>query len=264
MKQKKQLIAVLTIALFILFSPIKPPLARAGSFYSLIVGLAQQVTQFAQLAEEIGIDISTYTEVIQQVEQLEHEVQMIEMMIKNLENIGDNPEAVINTIEQLVDVVNQGQVLSYAAVDIDDKYAQMYPGYEEYRNQDINGEALKDKFGAWSQSNMDNIKAALKAAGIQQETIFNEREFVRELKAQAEDENAGRKAVLQAGARLAAQENESLLSLRELTMTGLQLQANWMAKKQDNDDIDRAHTEQIMSATRPVLGDESNILDDFQ
>lgn len=261
-KKQKQLIALVTFV-SLLIPSINPPTVKAGAIYSFIVGLATEETQWANLGQLLGINISDFTEVVQQVEQLAHEVQMIENQLQNLLKLGGSPEAIINTLEQLASVVQQGQILSYAAADIDDQYTNLYPGYDVYRTQDISADALHQKYSTWSRHNMDNIKAALKAAGIQQETITNERDFIHALEQQSEDAE-GRMQVLMAGNRLAAQEGESLLSLRELVMTNSQLLANWMAKEQDDEDIERAHTEQVMSATLPVLGDESNILDDFQ
>lgn len=249
-RQRKRLIALIILT-FLVMPPSKPPIAHAGVIYSLIVGIATEVTQLANLAELLGININTYTEVIQQIEQLAHEVQMIEMMLKNLEGLADSPEALINTLEQLANVVQQGQVLSYVSADIDNQYAQMYPGYEVYRNQDITGFTLHQKYVDWSRHNLDNIKAALKAAHVQQETIGNERDFIQALKQQSEDAE-GRNAILKAANRLTAQEGESLLSLRELTMISIQLHANWMAKQQDADDMHRAEWEQD-------IGDEGEV-----
>ena len=261
-ERQKRLIALAILATLTV-PPIKPPPVKAGAVYSIIAGIATEPTQLANLGELLGIDVSTFTEIIQQLDQLAHEVTMIENQLQNLLKLGSSPEATINTLEQLAGVVQQGQVLSYAAADIDGQYANLYPGYDVYRTQDINGATLQQKYSTWSRHNMDNIKAALKAAGVQQETITNERDLLRALKQESED-SEGRMQVLMAANRLAAQQGESLLALRELVMTNNQLLANWMAKKQDEEDIERAHTEQIMSATRPTLGNGSNILNDFQ
>lgn len=235
---------VIALAIFSMLA-LPPSYSRAGAIYSYIVGLSTEITQIANLAQLLGVNISTYTEVIQQIEQLAHEITMIENQLRNLIKLGDDPQAIINTLEQLAGVVQQGQVLSYAAQNIDDQYASLYPGYAVYRTQDINSQRHLSKYTTWSEHNMDNIKAALKAAGVQQETITTERDLIREIRRQSEDAE-GNLDTLQAANRLAAQEGESLLSLRELVMTSNQLWGNWMAKEQDFQDIDRAKWEQTI------------------
>lgn len=261
-KRQKKLIALATMAI-LATPPIKPPVAKAGIILSIIEGIATEPTQIANLGELLGIDVSTFIEIVQQVEQLAHEVQMIENQLQNLLKLGGSPEAIINTLEQLAGIVQQGQVLSYAAADIDGQYANLYPGYDVYRTQDINGATLQQKYSTWSRHNMDNIKAALKAAGVQQETITNERDLLRALKQESED-SEGRMQVLMAANRLAAQQGESLLSLRELVMTNNQLFANWMAKEQDLNDIERAHWEQSTVAAPTNTTDGTSIMGGIQ
>lgn len=249
-QKRKRLIALAILAILVM-PPVKPPVVRAGAIYSIIAGIATEPTQLVNLGELLAIDISTFIEIMQQLDQLEHEVQMIENQLQNLLKLGGSPEAIINTLEQLAEIVQQGQVLSYAAADIDGQYANLYPGYDVYRTQDISGAALQQKYSTWSRHNMDNIKATLKAAGVQQETITNERDLLRALRQESED-SEGRMQVLMAANRLTAQQGESLLSLRELVMTNNQLFANWMAKEQDFDDIDRADWEQSVGGETEV------------
>lgn len=252
-------IATLLLPILLVLHPGK---IEAGIAASIIEGIATEPTQIMNNIELVGINISELLEVYQQLEQLAHEVQMIENQLKNLLQLADDPLALINSLKQLSDVVQRGQVLSYVARNIDEQYANMYPGYSVYISQDLSTSALKQKYKSWSQHNLDNIKAALKACNIQEDTILNEEERLEtivELSKNAE----GRLQALQAGNLIAGEQVRSIQRLRQLVMVNSQLQANFQAKEQDKEDIIAAKWQQLTEGESSVVGNESSIVDDF-
>lgn len=224
--------------------------------------MATEFTQVLNNLELILIQVTEIEALAQQADQLMNEATMIENQYKNLLTLGNNPLALINALNQLSNIVQQGQILSYAAANVDSQYANMYPGYAVYRNQDMSTAVLQQKYQDWSNQNQDNIKAALKAAGVHEETLQNEKgrlDTVVDLSKTAE----GRLQAIQAGNLIAAEEVASLQRLRQLVMTNTQLQANYQAKEQDKEDINAAKWEQLTGGATTVVGDERSILNDF-
>ena len=251
---------IIAIALLtILLVTAQPGKIRAGIIWSIISGISTEPTQIMNNLELLGINNAEWTQVAQQLEQLAHELAMIENQLKNLLTLVDVPLAFINTLEQLSQVVQQGQILSYTALNVDAQYANMYPGYAVYRNQDVSSAVLRQKYVDWSQHNMDNIKAALKASGIQEQTILNEQKRLNtivDLSKSAE----GRLQAVQAGNLIAAEQVSSLQRLRQLVMTNNQLMANYQAKEQDKEDLDAPKWEQSMGAETTDTTDGQSML----
>jgi P-type conjugative transfer protein TrbJ len=138
--------------------------------------MATEFTQILNNLELVGIDSTEIEALAQQADQLMNEATMIENQLKNLRTLDNNPLAMINALERLSNIVQQGQIVSYAAQNIDALYAHMYPGYTTYLNQDISSAVLQQKHLDWSQRNTDNIKGTLKASGIQEQTLLNEQD----------------------------------------------------------------------------------------
>ena len=67
---------------------------------------------------------------------------------------------------------------------------------------------------------------------------------------------------VQAGNLRAAEEIKSLQRLRKLTADNSQLIANFYAKEQDKEDLDKAKWSQILGEGDTVIGDGENILND--
>lgn len=253
------------IAFILMVTIIIPPwTVKAGGGGGSLGGFATEVTQWLNYLELLGIDASALKEVAQQAQQLINEAMMIENQLKNLLALNNNPLAVINALNQLSAIVQQGQVLSYASMNIDAQYANLYPGYSTYRYQDMSYDVLMQKHQNWSQQNMDNVKDALKAAGVQEETILNEENRLNTIVDMSKS-SEGRLQAIQAGNLIAAEEVSSLQRLRQLVMTNIQLMANYQAHEQDKEDVNNAKWGQISGSgtSGTILGDERSILNDF-
>lgn len=224
-------------------------------------GFATEGTQILNNLELMGLNVTQIQAIAQQADQLLNEATMIENQYKNLLTLGNDPLALINALNQLSNIVQQGQILSYAAANVDSQYANLYPGYAVYRNQDMSTAVLQQKYQDWSNQNQDNIKAALKAAGVHEETLQNEKgrlDTVVDLSKTAE----GRLQAIQAGNLIAAEEVASLQRLRQLVMTNTQLQANYQAKEQDKEDVNAAKWEQVTAGATTNIHDGESILND--
>lgn len=233
-----------------------PPTVKAGG---------ADATEFTQLLNNIELGELNGTELsalARQAQQLLNETAMIQNQLKNLVTLEDNPLAMVNALKQLSNIVQQGQIMSYAAQNVDALYANMYPGYSTYLNQDISSAILQQKHLDWSQRNTDNIKATLKASGIHEQTLLNEQDRLDTLVGMSKT-SGGRLQAIQAGNLIAAEEVASLQRLRQLIMVNNQHMANYQAQQQDKEDVNAAKWQQVTGGATTVLGDERSIINDF-
>lgn len=233
-----------------------PPTVKAGG---------ADATEFTQLLNNIELGELNGTELsalARQAQQLLNETAMIQNQLKNLVTLEDNPLAMVNALKQLSNIVQQGQIMSYAAQNVDALYANMYPGYSTYLNQDISSAILQQKHLDWSQRNTDNIKATLKASGIHEQTLLNEQDRLDTLVGMSKT-SGGRLQAIQAGNLIAAEEVASLQRLRQLIMVNNQHMANYQAQQQDKEDVNAAKWQQVTGGATTVLGNERSIINDF-
>lgn len=253
----KKIAAALLVGLL-----VAPPTVKAGGGGSSVSGVATEVTQLLNNLELAGLHSTELQALVQQSQQLINEAFMIQNQLKNLLTLDDNPLAMINALEQLSNIVQQGQIVSYAAQNVDALYAHMYPGYSTYLNQDISSAILQQKHIDWSQRNTDNIKATLKASGIQEQTLLNEQDRMDTIVNMSKT-SEGRLQAIQAGNLIAAEEVASLQRLRQLIMVNNQHMANYQAQQQDKEDVNAAKWQQLIGEeTAPNMNDGDNILDD--
>jgi len=256
----KKYACIFALSLFLIFPwPVK----------TYAVWWATEFTQILNNIELMGVDLGTWQIVAQQLEQLANEAEMLEYEYKNLLSLVENPMAEINSLESLNEIIQKGQVISYAAGNVEARYAELNPGFKEYTATIMPPPAWEQKYTEWGERNKDNIAAVLKSAGLEEETIFNEKDRLETLKEMSRSAE-GRKEVIQAGNLIAAEEVESLQRLRKLVADSSQLQANYMAKQQDSEDVHRAQWRRIMAdgpTDTPPLGtalkNGKTILNDF-
>ena len=217
---------------------------------------ATEWTQILNNMELMGVNLGTWEVVAQQLEQLANEAAMLEYEYKNLLSLTENPMAEINSLESLNAIIQKGQVISYAAGNVQAKYVEQNPGFAAYLATIMPPGAWEGKYNEWGERNRDNITAVLSSAGLEEETIGNEKERLETLKEMSRSAE-GRKEVIQAGNLIAAEEVESLQRLRKLVADSSQLQANYMTKQQDSEDVHRAQWRRIMAdgpTDTPPLG----------
>ncbi len=226
-------------------------------------GLATEVTQILNNLELIGLNVTELKALAQQADQLMNEVMMIENQLKNLETVVMSPYKVINSLQQLADAVKQGNILSYASGSILQDFIDMNPGFGQYAQTELEESYVVGRYNNWSAQNIESARTALEVAGIQNESLIDEDWNLNELyfsSATAE----GNLAAVQAGNAIAREEVQSLHRLRQLMMTDLQLQANYIAAQQDKEDMENAgHLSVRGLKGKAVIGNGENIIDDF-
>ena len=239
-------------------------IACAASCCVVVKSRAWMATEFTQIMNNLqllGIHMEEAEQIANQVTQLEHEVTMIEQGLANLEKLVEDPMSAVNSLQQLSEAIQQGQVLSYKASDINGRIEELFPGYASYKDQELTSEVIDQRYSDWSTQNKDSIAAVLKAAGVEDETITNEEMNMDGLIEKSREAEGNLQAV-QAGNLLAAEEIKSLQRLRKPTADNSQLIANFYAKEQDKEDLDKAQWQQMLGDGDTVIGDGESILSD--
>ena len=238
----------LIIILFVLFASL--PVKKTWCVW--------WATEFTQIANNIELVM----QLAQQVEDYANQVEQLNIQLQNLEHLSERPMEAINTLQQLSDIIGQGQVVSYAAMNANQQLAELFPGYGEYKNQELTPAVIDQRYQEWSGQNKDSITAVLDGLGIQNNTLGQEDQNIDTLIDMSRSSNGNLQA-LQAGNLIAAEETKSLQRLRQLLMANSQLQANYMASEQDQRDLTRAKWNQLIGEEETNTADAESILNDF-
>ena len=241
---KKIIIAVLFLTLF-------GTNAIAGGAIS---GGASEVTQILNHVELGSLNGTEIAALKNQAEQLINEAMMIQNQLENLKifDFDSFPTIPISTIESLANIVDQGQIISYVASNIDEQVASLFLSYATYKTaKGLTSAYIQGKLTGWNKQTKDAVIAVLKAANLQEQTIVNERtrlNYIKDLSSTA----SGNLQVTQATNMIAAEQVQSLQRLRLLLMDQSQLHANYYAIEQDKEVLRRSNWQEKAGTRSPA------------
>lgn len=178
---------------------------------------ATEWTQILNNVELVGINIT-------QVQALRQQFQQLEIQIRNARRLAaEDRLAAVAAFGQLIEVIETSRGASIHAANVDERYRGEFGGYQRAASGDERTQA--ERYEAWSDTNHENIKAALKAAGLHAAQFTDEHATLRALQRQTMDA-AGAMQVMQAGAQIAAMQVEESRKLRALMAAQVQMQGN--------------------------------------
>ena len=163
-------------------------------------------------------------------------------------------------LRRLAAMARQGQAMSYGAANQDAAYRNKYPGYSSYvREQTGSTQRFSDRYDDWSKTNVATITSAMQAAQLQESQFATEDQTMRQLEHLGETA-MGRQQALQVGHQIAAQQVRQTQKLRALIMAQMQMQANYMAKESNNQDVQTAEGKKYFdkSQVHTQIGDEQS------
>lgn len=203
--------------------------AHAGSVAGN--GGSTEVTQILNNVELLQQSAQMY-------QQVQNTIQQVTMMQAQLKNLIQAPQMVWGQVQadlqQLTQLVAQGQALGYALGNIDQTFASQFKGYTA---------SLKQNFGTqskqWTQTSLDSLKAALNTAGMQSSQFASEQAAMDSI----QNISAGSPGALQAaqaGVMVASQQVQQLQKLRQLFMAQMQAQNAYLAKQEQQQANDRS------------------------
>ena len=229
--------------------------ANAGSVGGF--GGALEVTQDAQWAADIGDRAISYskqlqqyaTQVMQYQQQIQQYVNQFQSYKMMLQNIGQLPEAqwrqFQNSVLQLKHAVEFGQSISYTAANFDQKFNQVFKGYDQFVSQmQASPQSFQAAYKTMYQSTRDTVKGALKSLKLQEQDLQSDEAVMAALQRQSQSA-VGQLSAVQAANQIALHQTTQMKKLQKTIMTQANLQAEWIAKKNEDDAMRTAAREAL-------------------
>ena len=211
-------------------------LANNTELISLVGKSAEQVnnqiTQISQLAEQIQNQLKIYQNMLQNTAQLPNHIWgQVESDLQNLQN-----------------VVNQGQGVAFSMGNTDDVLKQRFQSFSEMKSNLPDGASFSSTYQNWSNTNRDTIAGTLKAANLTAEQFSSEESTMSSLRAMSESSDGQMKA-LQVGHQIAAQQVAQMQKLRGLVSQQMTMMGTWFQSEQAQKDLAQARREQFFGGT---------------
>jgi P-type conjugative transfer protein TrbJ len=248
----KQWLAALAIGLSL---ALTTPVQAGGG--GGIVG-ATEPTQILNNVELGIISAQEVQAVAQRVTQIANQIQQIQNMLTNTLPI---PNQVWGQIQQeiapLLQVVQQGQAIAYTMANVDQQFQVRFPDYNNWMNANFGAQNFMQSYRQWYTTQRDAISGALQVANLQAGQFQNENQVMAQLNAMGNSAQ-GRMQALQVGAQIANQQVQQLQKLRQLVMSQMNMQANYLAAEAAKDAAKQARAERFWGTDRGTqVGDSA-------
>ncbi|MBA8908001.1 P-type conjugative transfer protein TrbJ [Aminobacter ciceronei] len=193
-----------------------------------------QMTQIAQLAEQIQNQIRMYENMLQNTAQLPFHVW----------------SQVEDDLNRLRSLVAQGEGIAFSMSNADDVLRQRFQSYGEFKTGLADGQTFSSSYEEWSTTNRDTIAGTLKAAGLTAEQFSSEEATMSSLRSMSESADGQMKA-LQVGHQIAAEQVGQVQKLRGLIAQQTTMMATWFQSDQADKDLAQLRRERFFNAAQP-------------
>ncbi|MBB3458835.1 P-type conjugative transfer protein TrbJ [Rhizobium sp. BK313] len=193
--------------------------------------IQNQVTQISQLAEQIENQLKIYQNMLQNTAQLPTHVWG--------EVEGD--------LNQLRNIVAQGQGIAFSMGTADDVLKQRFKSYADLKTNLPNAESFSSTYQSWSDTNRDTIAGTLEAASLTADQFDSEEDTMAALRAMSQTADGQLKA-LQVGHEIAAQQVAQMQKLRGLVSQQMTMMGTWLQSEQTDKDLAEQRREQFFNA----------------
>ncbi|NKJ23849.1 P-type conjugative transfer protein TrbJ [Dyella sp. SG609] len=184
---------------------------------------------------------------INQAQQIAYQLQMYKNMLQNTAALPEQVWAdASGTLNQLANVAQTGQSLSYSAASVNGQFQSTFPGYKTSTDYGAS-------YRQWSQTALDSMRGALNAAGVQNANFANEEQTIAGLRVAASGA-LGQKAAVDAGNQIAMAQVSQLQELRQLMMAQMQSQTAYQAQQVQSQAVSEANEQQAMKYVDPMQG----------
>ncbi|SDK52804.1 P-type conjugative transfer protein TrbJ [Methylophilus rhizosphaerae] len=141
-------------------------------------------------------------------------------------------------LNNLMQIVNQGQALGYDISNITRRFESQYPGFK------VNG-SYYDNYKNWSQTTSDSLRAALMAAGMQMNNFATESATADTLRTMNQSP-AGQLQAIQIGNAVSSEMLDEMRKLRQINTAQMQAQNAYMLGQQQKLDTEQAQSKQFL------------------
>jgi P-type conjugative transfer protein TrbJ len=194
----------LLLLLFMFCSAPGP--AQAGPYATEITQLlnhAELVLSYAVQANQLATEIKILADAVKNT-------------VMNPHQLFWNIQADLNALSG---VVQGGRSMAYSLGNLDALWHQTYPGYGGYAPT-----GYYNRYQVWSQTTLDTIAGAMRAAGLQGQQLNSEVSLITNLEAQSQSAD-GRLLALNVLTQMADQQAQQMQKLRELMLADMQSKA---------------------------------------
>jgi P-type conjugative transfer protein TrbJ len=168
-----------------------------------------------------------------QAQQLQSQLRMYADMATNSKTVSQSVwGSTVSDFQKLNNLFLQSKALAGNASNLDGQFAQRYGTYTSYIKNKMSGSDWNNKYSQWSSEASDNARYTLKGIGVQASQMQNEQLVMQQLQNLSQSAQ-GRMQAVQVANMFASQNMEQLMKLRQLLMSQMQMQANYMAQEQD-------------------------------
>jgi type IV secretion system protein TrbJ len=227
---------------------------RAGS----ATGVATEWTQLANNAQLVdllktsGVQVENQvTQIAQLAEQIQNQLNIYRNMLQNTARL---PEHVWGEVEddlnRLRDIVNQGQSLSFSMGNADDLLKQRFKTYADLKTGLPDAQSFATTYEKWSDTNRDTIGGTLRAASLTADQFEDEEATMHSLRSMSETADGQMKA-LQVGHDIAGQQVAQMQKLRGLVSQQMTMVGTWLQSEQSAKDLAQKRREEFFKAVAP-------------
>ena len=209
---------------------------------------ATEFTQVLNNIELLGVNAT-------QAQALATQFRQLEIQIKKARRL--EPQQVLGVATafgELVRIVQTARGVSVHAADVDSRYLEEFGGFDRYASAGAG--SMASRYRQWSDASHENIRAALRAAGLHAAQFYDEQVTLRALERQAVGAD-GMLRVAQAAAQIAALQVEEGRKLRAMLAAQVQMQANVAAVETERGAAADADLDKWKRETREAMPEEA-------
>jgi P-type conjugative transfer protein TrbJ len=166
-----------------------------------------------------------------------------------VQNIGQLPENMknqfLNMALQMKRQMQQGQAIAYTAANLDQKFRNTFKGFDQYLQKAQGGNLdFTAEYKNMYQTTKDTALNALKTLGIQERDLQSDQAFMSRLRT-AMNTAQGTEAAIAVANQLSYHQTQSLQKLQKTIMTQANLEAEWIAQRNEQDAMRTAAREAL-------------------
>ncbi|UUP20036.1 P-type conjugative transfer protein TrbJ [Nitratireductor thuwali] len=234
-------------------------LAFTGPAYAgAVTGNATEWTQLLNNAELVGLTGQSaeqiqnqITQIAQLSEQIQNQLRIYENMLQNTLQLPDHVWGQVESdLMALQNLVNQGAGIAFAMGNIDDVLKQRFESFAEFETGLANGEDFSSSYQSWSDTNRGTISATLRAAGLTADQFASEEATMSQLRSMSQS-SVGQMQALQVGHQIAAQQVAQTQKLRGLVSQQITMMATWHQSEQATKDLAQTRREDFFNSNAP-------------
>lgn len=228
-------------------------------FVVLLIVILLPNLAFAQMAV---FDVASYTKLVAEYNQMLNQAMLLQQQAnylhQELSTLNSNQYQWSNAqslINQLGNVVNQGNSLSYNAQNISQQFQQQFPGYQSPQN-------FNQQYQQNINSTMNTLNGVLQTVGMSAQDFTNENSRLAFLQNQVTSAQ-GQTQAIQASAQISSEMDSQLQLLRQTMIAQTNAQTAYYAQQLQNQASSEAQVNSVINAgstTVPAYGSSGNYL----